>query len=220
MRRLLLSFDISTTNVGIALWNMDGVLLELKHLALKTNKSVLPEDRDIVKAEIFKTYVEEYMNKLNESYGGVAFTNLFVEAPIPSTSININTTALLLGFNGMCTYNLYDLYKIIPKRITVHESRKIFCKEFIVQKKIKGELVETLSFPKGWKSEDKKLYIQKKVKALEPQVEWFYKKKSKELDETSYDMSDAYAVGIAGMVINNILSTEEWNRRCENLKIK
>lgn len=221
MRRFILSFDISTTNVGIALWNPDGILLELKHLALKVAKDVESEDRDIVKAEIFKKYVKDYKSELETTYGDSIITNIFVEAPIPNTLVNINTTALLLGFNGMCVYNLYDVFEVIPKRITVHEARKMFCKEFVVHKTVKGLPTSTLSFPKGWKSDEKKLYIQKKVKALEPQIKWLYQKKHpRTLDDTSYDMSDAYVVGIIGLINCGALQEEDWDFRCKDLIVK
>ena len=55
-----LSLDISTTNVGIALWDEEGVLVELKHLALKVKRDVEPEYRDLIKGELFEEYFIKY----------------------------------------------------------------------------------------------------------------------------------------------------------------
>ena len=92
-------------------------------------------------------------------------------------------------------YTIFDIY---PKKISVYESRKLFCSELVKVSKVKGELKETLSFPPEFRDE-KKLYIWKKVCNLEPQIEWFYKKDSKEPKDMCFDMSDSYAVGFAGL---------------------
>ena len=62
MEKYIWSLDISTTNIGSALWSDKGKLIELKHLELKNNKDIDAEDRVIYKAEIFKNYVQEYKN--------------------------------------------------------------------------------------------------------------------------------------------------------------
>ena len=49
--------DVSTTNIGFTLMNSTGKLVELKHLALKVDKEVDPELRDLIKADMFKEYV-------------------------------------------------------------------------------------------------------------------------------------------------------------------
>lgn len=85
----------------------------------------------------------------------------------------------------------------MPEKISVHESRKLFCPELVKISKRKGELVETLSFPDEYKKK-KKLYIWEKVARLEPQIEWFYTRNNT-LKDMCFDMSDSYAVGIAGL---------------------
>ena len=83
-------------------------------------------------------------------------------------------------------------------KISVHESRKLFCSELVHTQKRKGEMVEVLSFPPEYRKE-KKLYIWKKVSKLEPQIEWYYKKNSDQPKPMCFDMSDSYAVGFAGL---------------------
>ncbi len=196
MEKYIWSLDISTTNVGSALWNKDGKLIELKHLALKIKKDITTEFRDLVKANLFKDYCIEYKEKILSEFGG-KIEHVFVEAPLSNTPKNINTTALLLGFNGMARYILLDVFGFYPEKITVYEGRKIFCPELVHQKKRKGEIVEVLSFPEAYKKE-KKLYIWKKVNKLEPQIEWFYTRNNT-LKTTNFDMTDSYVVGYAGL---------------------
>jgi len=197
MERYIWSLDISTTNVGCALWDYSGKLIELKHLSLKTDRDVPAENRDIHKAEIFKNYCITYKNHVETVLNG-ELTHLFVEAPLQNTPKNINTTALLLGFNGMARYVLAEVFEVMPTKITVHEARKVFCPELVnVKYKRSGEKVETLSFPEKYRK-DKKLYIWEKVRNLEPQIEWFYSRNDT-LKDICFDMSDSYAVGIAGL---------------------
>jgi hypothetical protein len=202
MEKYIWSLDISTTNIGFALWNNKGKLIELKHLELITDKNVNVEDRDIHKAEIFKKYVQDYKEYiLNELNGEII--NIIVEEPLGGSN-NSNTVSLLFGFNGICRYILFQIFNIFPKKISVYDSRKLFCSELVKTSIKKGEKVETLSFPIEYRDK-KKLYIWKKVVKLEPQIEWFYKKGTDEPKDMCFDMSDSYAVGYAGLKLLEII---------------
>ena len=197
MERYIWSLDISTTNIGFALWNDKGELIELKHLALKTDKKVIVEDRDIYKAEVFRNYVLEYKEYVQNKLNG-KIINVVVEEPLGGSN-NPTTSALLFGFNGICRYILYKIFDIKPLKISVYQSRKQFCPELVHTSKRKGKIVEILSFPVEYKNK-KKLYIWKKVCNLEPQIEWFYKKgTTDDPRDMCFDMSDSYAVGFAGL---------------------
>lgn len=196
MEKYIWSLDISTTNIGSALWDNTGKLIELKHLELKTPKNVPVENRDIHKAEIFRKYALDYKERiLNELNGEII--HIIVEEPLGGSN-NANTVSLLYGFNGICRYILYSIFGIFPLKISVYDSRKSFCSELVKVTYKKGEKIETLSFPPEYRDE-KKLYIWKKVCKLEPQIEWFYKKDSNEPKDMCFDMSDSYAVGYAGL---------------------
>lgn len=202
MENYIWSLDISTTNVGLALWNEKGKLVELKHLELKNDKDVNIEDRDIVKADIFKRYCMSYIEYIKTELNG-KIIKIFVEAPLSNTPVNINTTALLLGFNGMARFVIFEVFGMIPQMISVYDSRKLFLPELVSKSKKAGQIVETLSFPKEY-VKDKKLYIWEKVAKLEPQIEWFYTRNNT-LKNMCFDMSDSYAVGIAGLKLMKIL---------------
>jgi hypothetical protein len=199
-----LSLDVSTTNVGVALWDESGKLIELKHLELKIAKDIAIEDRYIYKTNLFKEYLIEFRDRIIDEYDAI-IDNVFIEAPLSNTPKNVNTTAMLLGFNGIACYKIYEIFNIIPKKITVHQSRSIFCPEFInTTKKRNGEIKNTLSFPKGWKNKEKKEYIRQKVEKLEPQIKWFYTRNDT-IKDSSYDMSDAYCVGYSGLKVMGII---------------
>ena len=202
MEKYIWSLDISTTNIGCALWTMRGKLVELKHLELKIGKNTPVQDRDIYKAEIFRKYVIEYKEHILKELNG-EITNIIVEEPLPSSN-NIYTVVLLSSFNGICRYILYTIFGKYPIKISVHDSRKLFCNELVSTSKKRNkktgeiETVETLSFPDEYRDK-KKLYIWEKVCKLEPQIEWFYKKDSKEPKDMCFDLADSYATGIAGL---------------------
>ena len=210
MEKYIWSLDISTTNIGTALWDSKGKLIELKHLELKLCKDADINNRDIIKSEIFKKYVLDFKERiLNELNGEII--HIIVEAPLGG-SINPTTAALLFGFNGICRYILYSVFGFYPIKISVHDSRRLFCRELVeVSRKLNKktneiETIETLSFPQEY-IKDKKMYIWLKVSKLEPQIEWFYGKENK-FKDTNYDMSDAYTVGYSGMVQLGILKNE------------
>jgi len=202
MENYIWSLDISTTNIGMTLWNKDGKLIELKHLELKTDKNTSVENRDIYKAEIFKKYVLEFKERILYELNGTII-HIIVEEPLGGSN-NSNTVSLLFGFNGICRYILFEIFGIYPMKISVHESRKLFCDELVHSSKKRNKKTglmedsETLSFPVEYRDK-KKLYIWEKVCKLEPQIEWFYKKDGVNPKDMCFDMSDSYAVGFAGL---------------------
>jgi len=193
MEKYIWSLDISTTNIGSALWNNKGKLIELKHLELKLGKDIPVENRIIHKAEIFRKYIEDYKERIKHELNG-EIIHIVVEKPLGGSN-NSNTVSMLYGFNGIAVYILYKIFNIYPKDISVYDSRKIFCNELVHTEKRKGELVEILSFPPKYIKE-KKLYIWEKVRKLESQIEWFYKKDGG-LKDMNFDMADSYCVGYA-----------------------
>lgn len=200
MEKFVWSLDISTSNIGSALWNKNGELIELKHLELKTDKNMEVEYRDIQKAEIFKNYIIDYKERVKKIFNG-EIDIVVVEEPLGGSN-NQNTVSLLFGFNGMCRYNLYDVFNTYPIKISVYDARKTFCPELISEKKVKGKIKKVLSFPKEYKNK-KKEYIWEKVNKIEPNIQWFYKKNG-ELHDKSYDMSDSYCVGFAAFKLYDI----------------
>ena len=204
-----ISLDVSTTNVGISLWNEKGQLIELKHLELKIDKDVAVEDRYIYKTNLFVKYFVDFKERLIKEYNATII-NIFIEAPLNNTPKNINTTAMLLSFNGIACYKLYEIFNIIPKKISVHDSRKIFLFDYVkITKKRNGDIKETLSIPKII---DKKMLIWEKVSKLEPNINWFYTRNNT-LKTSSFDMADSFVVGICGLIGVGILNYENWKKK-------
>jgi len=198
-KKYYLSLDISTTNVGMSIFDDKGKLIGLKHLKLTTDKKVPEYQRYIAKSILFKEYITNVKDYIEKDFNG-DISGIFVEEPLIMSN-NSFTSALLQKFNGICCYIIYDIFDIIPELITVHDSRKVFCPEFVTTKYRKGERVDVLSFPKGI---DKKVYIWEKVNKIEKNIEWLYNKKG-DLAKESYDLSDSYCVGYSMLKIKGII---------------
>ncbi len=196
-RKFSWSIDVSTSNLGSALWDEKGELIEVRHLVLKTNKDIPEEVRYLDKAKVFKEYVLKFKEDVEKTYDCV-IENIFVEEPLQNTPVNIVTTAKLLAFNGIVCYILDEVFGKSPYLISIYISRKMFFPEHVNKKKVKGEWKETLSLPKDI---DKKHYIWEKVARLYPQITWHYKKDGVSIKETSYDISDSIVVGLAGLKV-------------------
>lgn len=194
-----ISFDISTTNVGMSIFSKTGKLIALKHIKLTTDKKVPEYQRYIAKSILFKEFIENILKYIKNDLDGEVM-GVFVEEPLIMSN-NSFTSALLQKFNGICCYLIYNIYDIVPELITVHDSRRIFCPEFVNVKYKKGEKIETLSFPKDI---DKKQYIWEKVNKVEKNIEWLYNKKGA-LAKESYDLSDSYCVGYSMLKIKGII---------------
>jgi len=183
--------------LGSALWDENGNLVEVRHLVLKNNKEIPEEVRYLDKAKVFKDYVLKFKKEVESAYN-CEIDNIFVEAPLQNTPVNIETTAKLLAFNGIVCYILDEVFEKAPYLITIYQSRKLFFPEHVTRKKVKGQIKETLSLPKNI---DKKHYIWEKVARLYPQIAWHYKKDGTSIRDTSYDISDSIVVGLAGLKV-------------------
>jgi len=208
-----LSLDLSTTNVGLAIWFEDGTLAQIDHLQIPTDRKVDEDLRFLNKGDFFKDFMIKYKNNLKEKYNGI-IKGVTIEAPFEYTPKNKLTTAMLLEMNGVACYILKEIFGDSPKRIRVTNVRKLFCPELINREYYKrsGELKsETFSPDKslGFKV-DIKHYIWEKVAWLQPEIDWYYKPRAKTIDPKSYDMSDAYAVGIASLLDDNIIQIDDW----------
>jgi hypothetical protein len=198
-----LSLDASSSVIGWTLWDSKGKMLKIDHIELDKDKTIPVEDRDIYKANLFKEYLILFKKELEEKLNG-KLINVFIEEPLPSTKINLNTVNLLISINGMYRFIIFEIFGFYPTKISVYDSRKIFCPEFIKKVKEKGVFKEVLSFPKGWKSPEKKQYIQEKVAKLEPNIQWIYNRNNKLSDE-NFDRSDSYCVGYSSLKILGII---------------
>ena len=188
MEEIYIGFDISTSCIGISFFNEKGELVNLTHLKMETEKEINPDDRYIHKANIFKEYLQTLKS--------FKIKSVFIEEPLLGSN-NVFTVGVLLRFNGICSYLISQELGVNPEFITIHDARKMFCPEFVINKGNK----QVFSFPKAL---DKKEYIWKKVSLKYPFVKWLYNKKGNLMKE-NFDMSDSVVIGEAGLKLKNLL---------------
>lgn len=184
----LLALDVSTKTIGIALFEMNGTLLELTHITPKpklTEKEGKGKTESLIlKSENFKDYIIDKYSKYN-------ITDIVIEEPL-LLSNNANTVGVLKMFNGMVTKECYRIFGITPNFISTYDSRKIAFPELMQLNKY-GKITLFGGFPKTL---DKKMHIWELVSERVSGVKWIYDKKGK-LSSCNFDMSDAYTCGLA-----------------------
>jgi len=193
----ILALDVSTSTIGIALFEDLGDSGELKllhHVSPKVKPK--PENKMeelFKKVEIFQT---EFLNK----YADFGITKVIIEEPLLQSN-NVYTIATLLRFNGMISKSVFDTIGIVPDFISSYDARKYAFPELMAVRKAKKDGTP-LSEKQIAKNEpvlfgdypfdvDKKYVLWEKVCELEPQVTWFYDKNNK-LKKETFDTSDAY----------------------------
>ena len=200
----ILSLDVSTKTIGMALFEMsDGKLLELTHITPKIKPQ--PENK---LEELFRKV--DAFEKLLTRYMDLDIEKVVIEEPLLNSN-NVNTVGTLLRFNGMISKVVDDVLGIIPEFISSYDSRANAFPELMSvrthdktgqpykEKDLKSKKPVLFgSYP--WDI-DKKQIIWDKVADREPHIVWEYDKNMK-LKKENFDMTDAYACGLAWLKIN------------------
>jgi hypothetical protein len=177
--RVFVSFDISTSCIGVSIFNENFELTSVKALKMTTNKDC-QDDPEITKGDGFKKFVEEL--KIYE------IIDIFVEEPLVKSN-NVYTVNKLLKFNGICSYILRDVLGIIPKFMSVDEVRRIFCPEMTEYDAKKNKF--TLKFKS--RKVDPKTYIFEKIAKDYENISWLFNKNGK-LKTENFDITDSIAL--------------------------
>lgn len=202
--KLILGLDVSTKTIGIAVFEDNNGVGDLKLLHHVTPK-VKPEPENKMeelfeKARIFE---KEFLN----DYADVGITRVVIEEPLLQSN-NVYTIATLLRFNGMIARSVYETIGVVPEFISSYDARKYAFPQLMGVRTIKKDGTPrtdkeiSKSQPVlfgGYDSDvDKKMIIWELVSDLEPQITWFYDKKNK-LKKENFDMTDAYTAVVGHM---------------------
>ena len=188
----VLSLDVSTKTIGIALFDIDTKhLLELTHISpVPRPKTENKIEELILKSSIFKKKLEEYVDM------GIKY--VVIEEPLLNSN-NVYTVGTLMRFNTLICKEVYDVLQIAPEFLSTYNSRK-FAFPHLVQKNDKGKFVLFGEYPKDI---DKKVIIWELVAKREPQIMWQYTKNNT-LKKENYDMTDAYTCALGFMKMKEI----------------
>lgn len=200
----ILALDVSTSTIGIALFENMGDYGELKllhHVSPKVKPKPSNKMEELFKkVEIFQT---EFLNK----YADFGITKVIIEEPLLQSN-NVYTIATLLRFNGMISKSVFDTIGVVPDFISSYDARKYAFPELMAVRKFKRDGTplpekqiaknQPVLFGDHPFDVDKKMVVFDKVCDLEPQIVWLYDKHNK-LKKENFDMSDSYTCGIAHM---------------------
>jgi len=210
----LLSLDVSTSCIGIALFEDMGDHGELK-LLHHVSPKVKPKPESKME-ELFRK-VEIFEQEFLIKYSDVGITRVVIEEPLLQSN-NVYTIATLLRFNGMISKSVYDTIGVVPEFISSYDARKYAFPELMAVRRFKkdgtplADKVIAKNTPVLFGAYefdiDKKYVLWEKVAELEPQVIWFYDKKNK-LKKETFDTSDAYVAGIGFMQKHDIWKVKE-----------
>jgi hypothetical protein len=205
----LLALDVSTSTIGIAIFEDMGNHGELK-LLHHVSPKVKPKPENKME-ELFRK-VEIFEQEFLTHYSDFGITKVVIEEPLLQSN-NVYTIATLLRFNGMISKSVYDTIGVVPEFISSYDARKYAFPELMAVRKFKkdgtalAEKVIAKNTPVLFGDYpfdiDKKYVLWEKVAELEPQVTWFYDKNNK-LKKETFDTSDAYVAGIGYMQKHDI----------------
>jgi len=210
----LLALDVSTSTIGIALFQDMGDHGELK-LLHHVSPKVKPKPESKME-ELFRK-VEIFEQEFLANYSDFGITKVVIEEPLLQSN-NVYTIATLLRFNGMISKSVYDTVGVVPEFISSYDARKYAFPELMAIRKFKkdGTPLTDKVIAKNTPvlfgdyafDVDKKYVLWEKVAELEPQVTWFYDKKNK-LKKETFDTSDAYVAGIGYMQKNELWKVKQ-----------
>ena len=202
--KYILALDVSTSTIGIALFEDLGDMGELKllhHVSPKVKPK--PENKMeelFKKVEIFQT---EFLNK----YADFGIYRVIIEEPLLQSN-NVYTIATLLRFNGMISKSVFDTIGVVPEFISSYDARKYGFPELMASRTTKKDGTplpekqiaknEPVLFGGYPFDVDKKMVIFEKVCDLVPQITWLFDKHNK-LKKENFDMSDSFAAGYGFM---------------------
>lgn len=182
---MTLGLDISTTVVGIALFDSKNKLCNLEYIKFKPKTNLFQRLDDFVE------HFEKLSSAINLEEGENKLNHISIEEPLKAFKgkfSNAETIQKLTTMNAFISIYLYRKFKIEPRYYNVQTARKT--------------AFPSLVLPKS--SPNKKYLIWEKVVEKEPQINWTYSKKTHKLKDENFDMSDAYVVGYADIITREI----------------
>ena len=169
-----LGLDISTSCVGVSLFNEEYKLIHLGYIKFnQKNKSLF------AKLDEFIKYMETYKNS--------PIKYIAIEEPLKKFKgkfSNADTIQKLTTMNALISGFLYKQYNIEPEYYNVLTARTT--------------VFPTLKIPQG--TENKKHLIWNAVMNAEPQINWEYSKTTHKLKDENFDASDAYVISMCSII--------------------
>lgn len=175
---MTIGLDISTTVIGIALFDNDNKICSLEYIKFKQKTTLFERLDDFVE------HIDKLSSALNLEDGENKLANISIEEPLKKFKgkfSNADTIQKLTMMNAMVSGYMYKKFGVEPRYYNVNSARKM--------------VFPDLKIPQS--APNKKYLIWEKVVEQEPQINWKYSKRTHKLMKENFDMTDAYVVGMA-----------------------
>lgn len=183
MSKNILGLDISTSTVGISLFEENGKLLELNHI------SPIVKDDTFNREEILLEKCKLITEFLIGNYPNEIISEIIVESPLISSKQS-DTAALLNFFGGMIYAVLQSVYECRINYITVDDSRRYGLPELIGGKSntLFGALTHKLD--RKIIQEYRKYIVLSLVAQRYPTIVWLFNN-NLTIDKKNFDRADS-----------------------------
>lgn len=182
---MTIGLDISTTVIGIALFDKENKVCSLEYIKFKQKTTLFERLDDFI----------DYMEKLSDAIGLKEGENklqhISIEEPLKKFKgkfSNADTIQKLTMMNAMISGYMYKTFGCEPRYYNVNTARKLVFPKLVIPQS----------------SPNKKYLIWEKVVEQEPQINWKYSKRTHKLMKENFDMTDAYVVGMADIKTREI----------------
>jgi hypothetical protein len=176
---MTLGLDISTSVIGVSLFDDNDKVCSLEYIKFKQKSTLFEKLNDFI----------EYIDNLDKAlFLKENLKHISIEEPLKKFKgkfSNSDTIQKLTFMNAMVSGYIYTKFKIEPRYYNVSTARKI--------------AFPTLKIPQS--APNKKYLVWEKVVEKEPQINWKYSKRTHQLMQENFDMSDAYVVGLCDIVV-------------------
>jgi hypothetical protein len=176
---MTLGLDISTSVIGVSLFNNEDKICSLEYIKFKQKSTIFEKLDDFT----------NYIDKLDDAlFLKENLKHISIEEPLKKFKgkfSNSDTIQKLTFMNAMVSGYIYQKFKIEPRYYNVSTARKI--------------ALPTLTIPQS--APNKKYLVWEKVVEKEPQINWKYSKRTHQLMQENFDMSDAYVVGLCDIIV-------------------
>jgi Holliday junction resolvasome RuvABC endonuclease subunit len=174
---MILGIDLSSSKIGISVINDDNRILFSS--VLKLNSSISLEER----CWQFRDYMKEVRKQFP------LISKIYLERQFMNGGPNASTTAILLLFNGMCRYVIFDIFNKLPIYVDPRSARTKL----------------GISIPRKLKDKQKKKviidFVQKIYENTDTPFEYSMTKQGNPVVGTD-DIADSIVVALAGKLLN------------------
>lgn len=198
---MILSLDVSTSTIGISLFDENGKLERLTHISPTIKKKdIINEESLYIKSNLVKGFFS------TDDWKFLNITDIVIEEPLIVSKVPI-TAAKLNKFAGMFYKVMREVYPTAQvSYITVNDSRKTVFPEYVEKRVLWRPVPKTI---RKYKIKDyRKLLVWYNIAMKFPEIKWELTR-NVTIDKKNFDKADSVVVGLAFLIKKGILEPRQ-----------